>query len=126
MAEIVGAVSGLSYEERLERLIVRRIALWDVCASARRPGSLDASIRTASVRPNDIASFLQSHRDVGLICLNGKKAGEFFRRLVLPDLKPAASAIRRMGLPSTSAAHAAMPFGKKLEAWREALSERAV
>jgi G:T/U-mismatch repair DNA glycosylase len=63
------------------------------------------------------------HADVGLICFNGVKASELFRRLVLPELKPAASAIRRVTLPSTSPAHAAMPFKKKLEAWRKALAE---
>ena len=29
----------LSYDDRLERLAERRIGLWDVIASARRPGS---------------------------------------------------------------------------------------
>ena len=121
MGELVGAAPTLPYAERVQRLVDRRIALWDVCASARRIGSLDTAIRSDSVLPNDIAGFFSSHEDVSLVCFNGVKAGEIFRRLVLPDLGPASSRIRRRTLPSTSPAHAGMPFTKKLEAWREAL-----
>lgn len=123
MGELIGAAVALPYKERVQRLVERRVALWDVCASARRSGSLDTAIRSASVLPNDIAGFLLSHADVRLICFNGVKASELFRRLVLPELKPATGAIRRVTLPSTSPAHAAMPFEKKLEAWRKALAE---
>jgi TDG/mug DNA glycosylase family protein len=38
-----------------------RIALWDVCASAHRPGSLDSAISLASVTPNDFLLFLSEH-----------------------------------------------------------------
>ena len=123
MDELVGAAVTLPYKERVQRLVDRRVALWDVCASARRTGSLDTAIQSASVLPNDIAGFCLSHVNVGLICFNGVKASELFRRLVLPELKPAASAIRRVTLPSTSPTYAAMPFKKKLEAWREALAD---
>src|SRR3954454_4986125 len=37
----------LPYDERLHRLANRRIALWDVIASATRGGSLDQAIREA-------------------------------------------------------------------------------
>ena len=121
MGELVGAAVTLPYEERIRRLVERRVALWDVCASARRSGSLDTAIQPASVLPNDIAGFLSSHTDVRLICFNGVKAGELFRRLVLPELNPAGSRIRRLTVPSTSPAYAAMSLKEKIEAWREAL-----
>src|SRR5881392_749469 len=38
-------LAALDYEQRLERLAERRVGLWDVIASARRPGSLDQAIR---------------------------------------------------------------------------------
>jgi hypoxanthine-DNA glycosylase len=121
MGELVGAAVTLPYTARVQRLIEQRIALWDVCASARRVGSLDTAIRSDSVLRNDIAGFLSSHEDVSLVCFNGVKASELFRRFVVPELGPASRPIRRLTLPSTSPAHAGMPFTKKLEAWREAL-----
>ena len=123
MAELAGAAPSLSYTERLQHLVSARLALWDVCASASRQGSLDAAIAAASVVPNDIGGFLQAHPDVRLICFNGAKADDLFRRLVLPRLLPEARTIRCLRLPSTSPAHAAMPFSKKLEAWRPVISE---
>ena len=122
MGELVGAAVTLPYKERIHRLVERRVALWDVCASARRSGSLDTAIRPASVLPNDIAGFLSSHEDVRLICFNGVKASELFRRFVLPELMPHGSNIRRLTVPSTSPAYAGMPSEKKLDAWRDALA----
>lgn len=109
------------YAERSQRLVQHGIALWDVCAAAQRPGSLDAAIVHASVVPNDFAAFLASHPGVGLICFNGGKAAELYRRLVLPGLPVALSAIRTATLPSTSPAHAAMPFEEKLTRWAAVL-----
>src|SRR4051794_20638463 len=37
----------LDYDQRLTRLAERRIGLWDVIATATRPGSLDQAIRSA-------------------------------------------------------------------------------
>src|ERR1700693_4766061 len=64
MGELVGAAPALPYAERVQRLVARRFALWDVCAAARRRGSTDAAIRSTTIRPNDIAQFLQSHAGV--------------------------------------------------------------
>ena len=117
MGRLFGAGPELPYEERVQRLARNGIALWDVCAAAQRQGSLDASIVHSSVVPNDIASFIASHPGVGLICFNGGKAAELYRRLVLPGLPATVCAIRYETLPSTSPAHAAMPFEEKLTRW---------
>ena len=121
MGRLFGAGPELPYEERVQRLVRNRIALWDICAAAQRPGSLDASIVHSSVVPNDIASFIASHPGVGLICFNGGKAAELYRRLVLPGLPATVCAIRYETLPSTSPAHAAMPFEEKLTRWAAVL-----
>ena len=105
------------YAERAQRLIQNGVALWDVCASAQRPGSLDAAIVHSSVVPNELATFIESHPDVGLIGFNGGKAADLYRRLVLPGLPASVRAIRYATLPSTSPAHAAMPFEEKLTRW---------
>jgi hypoxanthine-DNA glycosylase len=109
------------YAERVQRLVANGIALWDVCASAQRPGSLDAAIMHSSVVANDLAAFLTHHPDIGLIGFNGSKAADLFRRQVLPGLPAGLRAIRYATLPSTSPAHAAMPFEEKLTRWATVL-----
>jgi TDG/mug DNA glycosylase family protein len=111
----------LPYRDRAQRLLRNGIALWDVCAAAQRPGSLDTSIVHSSVVPNDLAAFIESHRGIGLICFNGSKAADLYRRLVLPGLPTKGRPIRYVTLPSTSPAHAAMPFEEKLTRWAEVL-----
>jgi len=122
MAALTGAAETAPYADRLASLKDRGIALWDVCGSAVRAGALDSAIVTASVEPNDFAAFLAEHRQIGLICFNGSKAAVLYQRLVLPRLPPAACALRRLTLPSTSPAHAAMPLDEKLARWRAALA----
>ena len=117
MGRLFGAGPGLPYEERALRLVRNKIALWDVCAAAQRPGSLDAAIIHSSVVPNDFAAFFEAHPEIGLICFNGGKAADLYRRLVLPDLPAAGRALRTATLPSTSPAHAAMSFEEKLTCW---------
>ena len=121
MGRLFGAGPNLPYAERAQRLIRNRIALWDVCASALRPGSLDASIVHSSVVPNQLAAFIESHPGIGLICFNGGKAADLYRRLVLPGWPATVRAIRTETLPSTSPAHAAMPFEEKLTRWAAVL-----
>jgi hypoxanthine-DNA glycosylase len=122
MGHLVGAAPDLPYPERLARLVAARIALWDVCASGFRPGSLDAAIDRASVVANDFPAFFDGHPGIALVCCNGATAAGLFARLVAPRLPAEAAAIPRVALPSTSPAHAAMPFAEKLRRWRAALA----
>jgi TDG/mug DNA glycosylase family protein len=120
MGEIVGASPELPYQDRVVRLLENGIALWDVCAAAHRPGSLDSAIK--SYKPNDFRIFLEAHKQVRLICFNGAKASEIYCRDVLPNLPPDFEKIRREVLPSTSPAFAAMPFAQKLSQWQVVVS----
>ncbi len=120
MGALYGAGPELPYADRLQRLLDARIALWDVVAAAVRPGSLDSRIRRDTVEVNDFAAFLAAHREIERICFNGKTAAELFRRRVLPGLGPHVPDIVHV-LPSTSPAHAGMPFARKLDAWRQGL-----
>jgi hypoxanthine-DNA glycosylase len=117
MGELVGAGPELGYPQRLTQLKRSAIALWDVAAAAERAGSLDTSIVHASVAPNDFGGFFEVHRRIGLICFNGAKAAELYRRLVLPGLDPCFARIPTRRLPSTSPAHAGMTYARKLGAW---------
>lgn len=110
---LVGAAAGidlvsLAYEDRLEALLDARVGLWDVVASARRRGSLDAAIRDHS--PNalpDLAAALPELRAVGF---NGGTSA----RLGMPALAQSGRAL--LPLPSSSPAYT-LHFERKLEAW---------
>jgi hypoxanthine-DNA glycosylase len=67
----------LDYASRLERLSARRVGLWDVIASARRPGSLDQAIREA--QHNGIAHLLRDYPDLRAIAFNGATAARLGR-----------------------------------------------
>jgi TDG/mug DNA glycosylase family protein len=121
MGRLFGAGPELPYAERAQRLMQNGVALWDVCAAAQRPGSLDAAIVHASVVQNDFAAFIESHPDIDLICFNGGKAADLYRRLVLPGFPTTLRVIRTETLPSTSPAHAAMTYADKLARWAAVL-----
>ena len=110
----------LPYSERITRLEDHGIAVWDVCASALRPGSLDSKI--SQVVANDFQSFLPTHKAIRLICFNGKTAENLYRRNVLPVLSEPFAGIPLRQLPSTSPAHAGMTFAQKLDPWKSALT----
>ena len=89
----------LSYEDRLERLVERRIGLWDVIASATRPGSLDQAISLAE--HNRIQHLLHDYPDLRAIAFNGGTAASIGRRLI--DDPPLT--VTLIDLPSSSAAN---------------------
>lgn len=113
MSELFGAGPLLPYEQRVDRLQDAGIALWDSLHSCVRPGSLDASITAEEA--NDFAAFFAEHPRITHIYFNGAKAEATFRRRVLPILSNDQHIFVR--LPSTSPAHAAMPFEVKVQAW---------
>lgn len=116
MGELADAHPELPYPERLQRLTARGIALWDVCAAAARPGSLDASIERDTVITNPFEQFFRNHPGILLVCFNGATAERLYRHHVLPKL-PESFGVTYRGLPSTSPAHAAMPFAEKVAKW---------
>ncbi len=123
MGEFAGASPDLTYKHRLRLLKENGIALWDVCAAGHRSGSLDSAIRLSTVETNDFSEFLRAHTGVGLICFNGKKAKDIYDRKVLPNLPTIFRRIRCEVLPSTSPAHAAVPYEQKLSRWLTVLDE---
>jgi double-stranded uracil-DNA glycosylase len=113
----------LPYARRVQALTANKVALWDVLAQAERPGSLDSSIVHATAQANDFADFYRSHPRIRRVLFNGAKAQELYRRFVVPRLPQEFSVLEYRCMPSTSPAHAGMTFAKKLEKWREALSD---
>ena len=118
--QVLGFDPAADYPRRLQALRFAGVALWDVLQACERPGSLDADIRGDTLVPNDFAAFLLAHPRLVRVCFNGGKAASLYRRHVLPRLP--ARPLEYVDLPSTSPAHAAASFEKKLAAWREALT----
>jgi hypoxanthine-DNA glycosylase len=95
----------------------RGLGLWDVYASCRRPGSLDAAITDAEW--NDFASL--AHRAPGLraVAHNGGESARARRHLQALGFQ-----VHR--LPSTSPANASWSFERKLAAWRQVFADSGV
>jgi len=103
-------LQALDYQARLTALAHRRIGLWDVIASASRPGSLDQSIREAE--HNRIEHLLHDFPDLRAIAFNGSTAALVGRRLI--GAEP--PRLKLIDLPSSSAANT-QPFAKKAADW---------
>jgi hypoxanthine-DNA glycosylase len=100
----------LDYDARLARLAERSIGLWDVIASASRPGSLDQAIREAA--HNRIEHLLHDFPGLQAIAFNGSAASVVGRKLI-GDPPPGLALI---DLPSSSAANT-RSLAEKAAAW---------
>lgn len=97
-------------EDRREFLLKHKIAAWDVIASCDIIGSADNSI--SNVKANDLTEILKNSQ-VKKIFVNGKKAGELYKKYIEPQIK-----ISAIVLPSTSPANAAWKLERLIAEWR--------
>ena len=121
LAALCGEPLPSCYEAKKRMLARAGILLWDVYASARRIGSMDADIRGGSF--NDIAGLLARFPSVGTVVLNGRTAQEAFSRYLsrLPESeRHRIAAMRICPVPSTSPANARYTLAGLVEAWAEA------
>jgi len=117
MQDLIGA--GGSYQQRCDALLNNRLALWDVLAESVRPGSMDSDIKSDTARANDFGSLFTQYSGIERVCFNGQKAAQMFAKLVGQGVPTDGKTM--LTLPSTSPAHAAMPYEEKLARWRTAL-----
>ena len=111
---LVGAAIGeelaaMEYDQRLDRLAARGIALWDVVGEAWRQGSLDGAIRGAT--PNRLVEYVATHPGLRAVAFNGQTAGRL-GRLALAGVE----GLQMIDLPSSSPADT-RPFAWKVERW---------
>lgn len=111
---LIGGVIGsdlaaLPYPERLEGLKAAHVGLWDVIASAERPGSLDAAIRTPEAA--DLRGLIASMPDLRVVAFNGATSAKLGRRIL-----GGVEGLNLVDLPSSSAAHA-RSLSEKAAAW---------
>jgi len=118
MQALFGIELALPYEARLQQLQQHRVALWDLIASAHRPGSLDSAIDAATVELNDLATLFAQLPQLQAIWFNGGTAWKSWQRL--QKGKALAGNWQLCPLPSTSPAHASVTFADKLALWRQA------
>ncbi|MDE0024625.1 MAG: DNA-deoxyinosine glycosylase [Spirochaetaceae bacterium] len=88
----VVADAAAPYAERIEAVRARGLAVWDLYARVRRPGSGDDAIHDA--QPNPVGA-LFGERGPFPILLNGRRGSEWRRHF-------AALAVEPVALPSTS------------------------
>lgn len=110
LGQAIGEELGtMPYENRIDRLAVRRIVLWDVVGEASRSGSLDAAIRDAT--PNQLRDYAATHPNLVAIAFNGKTAARIGRG-ALGEL----SGVEFIDLPSSSPAFT-LSFQEKAKRW---------
>lgn len=111
---LVGGVIGidlvaLPYPDRLQALKAAGVGLWDVIASAHRPGSLDTAIR--DVEAADLNRLIETLPALRAIAFNGGTAARIGRRgLALRE------GLALIDLPSSSPAYT-RPLPEKAAVW---------
>jgi hypoxanthine-DNA glycosylase len=106
-----GDLLNLPYDQRLKALLAAHIGLWDVVASATRPGSTDAAMR--DIEGHDIAALAATLPVLRAIAFNGGTA----LRHGVKQLGDAAARYTIVALPSSSPLHT-IGFDAKLPAWQ--------
>lgn len=85
------------YCDRIEFLLSKGLAVWDVLARGERDGSLDANIRHESA--NDFLTLLAKYPRIKVLAFNGGKAFKSFQKYAAENAIPHLLPVR---LPSTS------------------------
>ncbi|MEP9402270.1 DNA-deoxyinosine glycosylase [Sphingomonas sp. VNH70] len=106
LSPVVGAdLPALPYDARLAALLAAGVGLWDVVASATRPGSSDAAIRDAAA--NDVGALVAGLPKLRLVAFNGGTAWKHGRALVggvATLLLPSSSPLHTVGVAAKQAA----------------------
>ncbi|MDI6705848.1 MAG: DNA-deoxyinosine glycosylase [Bacillota bacterium] len=75
---IFGLKPDVSYDKRINFVLSKGIALWDVIERCERKGSLDSNIRNE--KPNNIKELLKAYQNIRLVVFNGIKAYKTYRK----------------------------------------------
>ena len=102
------------YDQKVAYAKAHHIAVWDVCFTALRPGSLDADI-SAEV-PNRITELLVQCPTITTIAFNGKKSEQLYFKYFKKR-----EDLRYMTLLSSSPANAVYSFEQKQQQWQQLL-----
>ena len=101
-------LAALDYDQRLAALHHARIGLWDVVASATRPGSSDAAIRDLAA--NDLPALAATLPDLRAVAFNGGTAWRLGSRQMSGTTRyaliplPSSSPLHTIGIAAKQAA----------------------
>ena len=99
------------YSKRIDFVKENKIALWDVCSTCFREGSLDSDIKEEF--PNKIHQLIQQNLMISIIIFNGQTAEKLYKKhFEYLENKKYFTAL------STSPANASYTFEQKLENWK--------
>lgn len=99
-----------NYDHRKSIAVENNIAIWDVCFTAIRKGSLDSAIKEES--PNKIDKLIAKYPSINTIGFNGQKSAKLYKKYFRKF-----DNINYITLLSTSPANAKYNFEKKLKDW---------
>jgi hypoxanthine-DNA glycosylase len=99
-----------NYDNRKSLAVENNIAIWDVCHTAIRKGSLDSAIKGET--PNKIDELATNNHSINTIAFNGQKAAKLYDKYF-----PKFDNINYITLLSTSPANAKYNFNEKLKNW---------
>ena len=106
-------LQALPYAARCRAVLQHGLGIWDVYAHCERQGSMDSTIRNASM--NDLSTLALQCPQLQAIAHNG---GESWRH----HKHTASLGLPVYRLPSTSPANASWSLEKKLAAWQQVFS----
>jgi TDG/mug DNA glycosylase family protein len=99
------------YAKRIDLLIRKNIALWDVLSHCEGEGSADTAIRNEIA--NNFAAFYCEHPHIRHVFFDSRHAEKFYKKHV------GFSSDKHYGmLPSPSGAYAQLTLDQKVERWR--------
>jgi len=99
------------YEDRMNLLLVNKVALWDVLEYCESKGSADSAI--SNEKANDFNSFYRKYPKIKHVFFSSKKAEEFYYKFVGKK-----DSINYDVLPSPSSANTWRTFEEKLLDWK--------
>jgi hypoxanthine-DNA glycosylase len=106
----------VTYSDKKALLLKSKIGIWDVAHKANRKGSLDSAIENEE--PNDLNSFISSHKNLKVIAFNGTKSQSLFDKYFNRK-----GGIKYITLPSTSPANTGIDFDNICKQWRHILTK---
>lgn len=101
-----------NYDHRKSLAVENNIAIWDVCYTAIRKGSLDSNIKNEI--PNKIDKLIELNPSINTIAFNGQKSAKLYAKYF-----PKFDNINYITLLSTSPANAKYSFEEKLRDWKQ-------